>query len=576
MTTKTNRNSFLCHISKARWSTFVISTLFALMFFFLRALPMFAADIQIYQGKLLFADKTVHNLSLRYPVLIIDGEYYFPLTSEFSASVGLEVLQVDAASTHATGLLLSNGGGVAIKNTRTYHPLSESMLGPTIDIEQIAPFIAPVILDDTLLSTTRPVYHVLDTVYLCFDDIRRFTVTSKKLLRTGLQEQSAKLPERFSVFDLLQASDYVRDQGSTLNCWAYAANSMLELKIGLTEGKIVDFSEDHLVANCPVPSDPRSGGNWRGSAAYLTRGIGPVLENESTETRTQYIVKAYEEIKGIDRIKQAVFENGSVLTAIYYGANRHKYYNNETFAYYHNNPKQNATHELLIVGWDDQYPKENFIEQPPIDGAFIAMNSFGSLFGNGGLFYISYADRFMSKSAYSISAYRKIEWNGEESLRVLGRGDTGVTHYETLHNRASDVYAIIKIRADERNRGRLHSLGIFSGSEAVVTAYYSKNFPKKLDELTLLGETYFAEAGFQTLETLLPVQIQDECYIVLKYNSKARFVVPVEAPYPGIDYEIIGEEGTSFLAYEERRILYPTPLETFKPNGSIVIRLYLQ
>lgn len=556
--------------------------------FFQAALPVFAntrsgyepqsLHVQIYQGNILFSDATIHNLSLRHPVLILDGDYYFPLSPAFSAAVGLQVTQYHSTSSEIGALLRTRGGGAVVERTNEFAPMHDSAIGQTVDIEQISLFAAPIFFDRTLLSTTKPVYELDGVIYLCFDDIRGFDITSTRLLRRGLLEETHSLPPRYSVFDRLNPADFVRDQGSTLNCWAYAANSMMELKIALEEGKILNFSEDHLVSNCPVPSDPRSGGNWRGSAAYLTRGIGPVSEENAGSDQIRYLVTAYDEVKGIERIKQAIYENGSALTAIYYGSDRHRYYNKDTFAYYHTDPRQGATHELLIVGWDNDYPKENFLTEPPMDGAFIAMNSFGSLFGNGGFFYISYADSFMQKSAQSVRAYKAIPTKPGEEPVVLSRGDTGVTHYETLHGHGSAVYGIVKMNREgtEEPARRLRSIGVFSSAEAVVTIYYAKEFPQSLDELTLLGETYFSEAGFRAVDTLLPVTIQDESYFVLKYASKTRFVLPVEAPYPGIDYEIAGEPNTSFIAYEERRMLHPTPLEVYKPNGSIVIRLYLE
>ncbi len=55
------------------------------------------------------------------------------------------------------------------------------------------------------------------------------------------------------------------------------------------------------------------------------------------------------------------------------------YLNNVTWAHYtwENQP---ANHAVTIIGWDDNYPKENFLaeHQPPEDGAWLVRNSWGS------------------------------------------------------------------------------------------------------------------------------------------------------------------------------------------------------
>lgn len=51
-----------------------------------------------------------------------------------------------------------------------------------------------------------------------------------------------------------------------------------------------------------------------------------------------------------------------------------------------------SNHEVVIVGWDDNYPKENFNAELEGNGAFICQNSWGKEFGMDGLFYVSYYD----------------------------------------------------------------------------------------------------------------------------------------------------------------------------------------
>ena len=67
------------------------------------------------------------------------------------------------------------------------------------------------------------------------------------------------------------------------------------------------------------------------------------------------------------------------------------YYNRNRSSYYYNGD-QTPNHDVVIVGWDDNYPKEYFNTEPAGDGAFICKNSWGQDFGDEGFFYISYYD----------------------------------------------------------------------------------------------------------------------------------------------------------------------------------------
>ena len=56
-----------------------------------------------------------------------------------------------------------------------------------------------------------------------------------------------------------------------------------------------------------------------------------------------------------------------------------KYLQTKNWAHY-TYEQVNANHAVTIIGWDDDYPKENFISehQPPANGAFLVKNSWGS------------------------------------------------------------------------------------------------------------------------------------------------------------------------------------------------------
>src|SRR5438046_2979426 len=102
---------------------------------------------------------------------------------------------------------------------------------------------------------------------------------------------------------------------------------------------------------------------------------------------------------------------GAVMTSMYFSSDS-GCYNATTHAYYYTGSGIN--HAVDIVGWDDNYPAANFKKTPPGPGAFLARNSWGPDWGEGGYFYVSYYDsKFGSDNAIfcgvtSPTRYRQI------------------------------------------------------------------------------------------------------------------------------------------------------------------------
>lgn len=75
-------------------------------------------------------------------------------------------------------------------------------------------------------------------------------------------------------------------------------------------------------------------------------------------------------------------------------------------SYYYNGGTE-GNHAVVLVGFADDYSKENFSNQPEGNGAFIIKNSWGDWFGENGYYYISYYDT--SIGADLISVFEPLE-----------------------------------------------------------------------------------------------------------------------------------------------------------------------
>ena len=210
------------------------------------------------------------------------------------------------------------------------------------------------------------------------------------------------LPDAYDMRDYGRVSP-VRDQGNQGTCWAFASLGALET-ITLPQEEMI-YSVDHMSLNNGFSLDLSEGGEHTMSIAYMAAWRGPVLEEDDPygDGETDESLTAVKHLKEAiiinerddNKIKSAIYKYGGVETSIYlempYGESYSVYYNPDTASYYYDGYEE-PNHDLVIVGWNDNYPKENFALKPSSDGAYICKNSWGESFGDGGYFYISYED----------------------------------------------------------------------------------------------------------------------------------------------------------------------------------------
>ena len=126
--------------------------------------------------------------------------------------------------------------------------------------------------------------------------------------------------------------------------------------------------------------------------------------------------------------------------------------NAETSAYY-DNTSWIANHEITIIGWDDNYPKENFLTQPSSNGAWLARNNWGRFDGSdGGYEWISY-EQLIGEGAVCIVKKRP------ENLSVYEHDPLGWCNTYTY--RAKSIWGANVFQA--RTTGeKLHSVSFYT------------------------------------------------------------------------------------------------------------------
>lgn len=245
-------------------------------------------------------------------------------------------------------------------------------------------------------------------LYVSLDDLSNllgyncdFDITKNTIVAADT-DTSALVPAYFDLREKGRVSQ-IRNQGTYGTCWAFAATSALESSL-LPEEKYL-FSVDNMSMSNSFHANQYDGGEYTMGMAYLAAWQGPVLEKDDpygdgVSDDTLKAVKHVQEMQIIDGkdyegIKEAVFKYGGVESSLYSTIRSSQdssvYYNRENSAYcYIGTEKPN--HDVVIIGWDDNYPSSNFNTQLEGDGAFICQNSWGSDFGEDGIFYVSYYD----------------------------------------------------------------------------------------------------------------------------------------------------------------------------------------
>ena len=454
------------------------------------------------------------------------GGYYKAYLSDSFAVMISESFLEDVTG---CSIIKYNDGRVRLDRGDNTIEMKLGETGLTINSEKLESDSSPILtVDNELYIPLDKIFDYLDIDYK-YDFIENYV--DIRQVRKG-----KVLPDKYDLRDTDRVTP-VRDQGRYGTCWAFASLGALETTLMPKEEQI--YSTEHMTLNNSYNLDLSTGGEHTVSIAYLAAWQGPVYEEDDAygdgvSSRGLKAVKHLEEAivvknRNDDTIKTAIFRYGGVEASLYlqmeYTGEESDYYNEETAAYYYDEEKS-PNHDIVIVGWDDDYPKSNFRIVPEHDGAFICKNSWGTEFGDEGYFYVSYDD--VNICGQSI-IYTKLSdddnfdniyqsdllgWVGQ-----IGFGsDSGyfancyiaknrerlkaVSFYATDDNTQFSVYVVHDYESDLDLKRRV----LVSNGEARYSGYYTVRFddPEELRP----GEKYAVIVSVKTPGSTKPIAIE--------------------------------------------------------------------
>ncbi len=350
------------------------------------------------------------------------------------------------------------------------------------------------------------------------------------------------LPEYYDLRTKGKVSP-VRNQKQRGACWAFSAYAAIES--ALLPAEPYDFSELNMANNHGF--DAKQGGNDWMSMAYLARWEGTVLEADDPYENGQnfyspFNLKSQKHVQEVlilpekDRqaIKEAIMQYGAVGTAIHVD---YDYLNDDTYTYYYNGEEM-VDHAINIVGWDDHFPKQYFIQEPERDGAWICRNSWSDGWGEDGYFYISYEDTHVN--GYDDGSYEPSEvvvYSGLENTdnydHIYQYDPLGCTKRYGFEDETGWFANVFSAAHDNET---LDAVSFYTlGYDSEYEIYVNSNFEagEGFAHLEKVASGTIEMAGYHTVQLMEPISLlkNNEFAIVVKLTTPGtECPVAFEAP----------------------------------------------
>ena len=389
------------------------------------------------------------------------------------------------------------------------------------------------------------------------------SVNDNAILRAG------QLEAKYAPLDNLLP---VREQGADGTCWAFAMNTISELSLLRRISTPYDFSEEHLVQfsyRTAVDSLGLTQGdkaylkawlingeiyrhiggnyqlaaetllNWKGEAdeRNYPYGTNKFIPNECAFDAIAHVQNVYQiNIKeNPNRAKEWIKANGGIAVSYMHKDSSYDFGYDSYCSSAVPNPGEAEGHGVVIVGWDDTFPKEQFnaTVKPSGDGAWLIRNDWGDRGGCNDYFWMSYYEPSLADTGYVVEVVVPGEPNYYDNIYYYDGGTANVNYTLQTWGQGANVFTSVR---DET----VKAVGVEFASadvEYVINVYQLNEGYKTPEDGTIIGyamgKTSFP--GYYTIPLTTNLRQGD------------AFSVVVDLPKGG---ELVGERSDAYAIYD--------------------------
>lgn len=356
----------------------------------------------------------------------------------------------------------------------------------------------------------------------------------------------------------------VEDQNPYGVCWAFAATAAMEANVvkkgssefpgisGLSATNI-DFSERYLAwfahntfttdktniaygdgKKRNTPAKAYTGGNDQDVCGALAMGEGPEFEHQApystslkglpesmrvsslAQLHDLHIMGSYTySAERLNTIKAMVANYGAVSISYNSVDGAYQEGADGRLSYYSGNT--NSNHGVCIVGWDDNYSKDQFKNTPQGDGAWLVRNSWGKSWSQDGYFWMSYYEPLRQVSVYDMAGTEKYG-KAYHYVRGYASASVGIS-------KAANIFCTSG--AETLNAVGLQTSG--NGISATVTVYTKDTVMDSPVDGTLVATQSVEDlglTGFHMIDLNTPVNLKAKQYFSVVVEVKSEDKTP--------------------------------------------------